>query len=72
MINNLEGSTERDFGKYKCSVLEAHIPHKNARNIIKSSKGKYKSMRAKVHVFTTGSTYVHFWKCKVFDNLQDK
>jgi hypothetical protein len=34
-------------GKYKCSVLEVHIPHKSAKNIVKSSKGKYKSMRAK-------------------------
>jgi hypothetical protein len=38
--------------KYKCSVLEVHIPHKSARNIIKSSKEKYKSMRAR-------STYIH-------------
>jgi hypothetical protein len=47
MINNVEGSTERDFGKYKCSVLEVHISHKSARNIIKSSSGKYKRMRAR-------------------------
>jgi hypothetical protein len=38
------GSTRGDDEKYKCLVLEVHIPRKCSRNITKSSGGKYISM----------------------------
>jgi hypothetical protein len=38
------GSIHGDDEKYKCLVLEVHIPRKYARNIMKSSGGKYISM----------------------------
>jgi hypothetical protein len=40
-------NTKRDSRKHKCSVLEVHISRKSARNMMKSSRGEFRSMRAR-------------------------
>jgi hypothetical protein len=66
--NNKRGKVQ--YCDDKCSVLEMHIPRRSAKNIMKSTTGKYRSIRARSTCIHNRITDIQFWKCSVFHTLQ--